>query len=172
MYYRSLSKSLYNNGSIISDTDTDTEEELFKNANIVNEEDLKTGWIYILKSKSTNKDIASIKNLYKIGYSTIPVQERIKNASKEPTYLMADVQIVNAYKIYNLSAQKFEHLVHRFFAEVCLNIDIKDVKGRRITPREWFVVPFTIIEKVISLIETGEIVKYKYDSVNMALIEK
>jgi hypothetical protein len=55
---------------------------------------------------------------------------------------------------------------------VCLNIDIKDVKGRRITPREWFVVPFTIIEKVISLIETGEIVKYKYDSVNMALIEK
>jgi hypothetical protein len=172
MFYRSLAKALYNNGSIVSDTDKDAEEELFKNANIITDEDDVTGWIYVLQSKSKNKEIASIKDLYKIGYSTVPVTERIKNASKEATYLMADVRIVNAYRIYNVITQDFESLIHRFFAEVCLNVDIKDEKGRRITPREWFVVPFQIIEKVISLIETGDIVNYKYDSVNQALLEK
>lgn len=169
MFYRSLAKALYNNGTIVSDTDKNAEDELFKNANILNEEDIQTGWIYVLQSKSKNKEIASIKDLYKIGYSTVPVTERIKNASKEATYLMADVRIVNAYRIYNVITQDFESLIHRFFAEVCLNVDIKDEKGRRITPREWFVVPFQIIEKVISLIETGDIVNYKYDSVNQVL---
>jgi hypothetical protein len=172
MYYRSLSKSLYNNGSTVSDTDKESETELFKNANIVKEEDSETGWIYILKSKSTNKDISSIKDLYKIGYSTVPVSERIKNASKEPTYLMADVAIEASYKTYNLNAQKFELLIHRFFSEACLNIDISDDKGRRITPREWFAVPLPVIDKAISLILSGEIVKYRYDSVQMSLIKK
>ena len=172
MYYRSLSKSLYNNGSTVSGTDKESETGLFKNANIVKEEDSETGWIYILKSKSTNKDISSIKDLYKIGYSTVPVLERIKNASKEPTYLMADVAIEASYKTYNINAQKFELLIHRFFSEVCLNIDINDDKGRRITPREWFAVPLPVIDKAISLILSGEIVKYKYDSVQMSLIKK
>ena len=172
MYYRSLSKSLYNNGSTVSGTDKESETGLFKNANIVKEEDSETGWIYILKSKSTNKDISSIKDLYKIGYSTVPVSERIKNASKEPTYLMADVAIEASYKTYNINAQKFELLIHRFFSEVCLNIDINDDKGRRITPREWFAVPLPVIDKAISLILSGEIVKYKYDSVQMSLIKK
>jgi hypothetical protein len=172
MYYRSLSKSLYNNGSTVSDTDKESETELFKNANIVKEEDSETGWIYILKSKSTNKDISSIKDLYKIGYSTVPVLERIKNASKEPTYLMADVAIEASYKTYNINAQKFELLIHRFFSEACLNIDINDDKGRRITPREWFAVPLPVIDKAISLILSGEIVKYRYDSVQMSLIKK
>lgn len=172
MFYRSLAKALYNNGSIVSDTDEDSENELFKNANIINEEDVPTGWIYILKSKSTHKDIATLKDLYKIGYSTVPVPERIKNAFKEPTYLFADVKIIDAYKAYNMSPQKFELLIHRFFAEVCLNIDINDDKGRRMTPREWFVVPLPIIQKAFSLLESGEIINYKYDSVNKTLIRR
>lgn len=172
MYYRSLSKSLYNNGSIISDTDEYAENELFKNANIIGEEDLESGWIYILKSKSTSPKIASLKNLYKIGFSTVPIEERIKNAPKEPTYLMADVAIVDGYKCYNMNTQKFEHLLHRFFAEVCLNVDVFDEKGRRFTPREWFVVPLPIIEKVIKLIISGEIVKFKYEPKSNSLMEK
>ena len=172
MFYRSLAKALYNNGSIVSDTDKDSEDELFKNANIVNEEDVQTGWIYILKSKSTHKDIATIKDLHKIGYSTVPVPERIKNAVKEPTYLFADVKIIDAYKTYNMNTQKFELLIHRFFAEVCLNIDINDDKGRRMTPREWFVVPLPIIQKAFSLLESGEIINFKYDSSNKTLIKR
>ncbi|MCG8754957.1 GIY-YIG nuclease family protein [Tenacibaculum finnmarkense] len=172
MYYRSLAKALYNNGNIVSDTDENAEEELFKNANIVNEEDTVTGWVYVLRSKSTNPAIASINNLYKIGYSTVPVQERIKNAAKEATYLMADVHLLNKYVCYNMDAQKFEKLLHRFFAEVCLNIDIYNDKGRRISPREWFVAPRPIVDKVVGLLLSGDIVNYKYDAVNQVLIEK
>lgn len=164
MYYRSLSKGLYNNGSIVSDTDKDAEEELFKNANILNEEDVQTGWIYVLRSKSTNPDIASINNLYKIGFSSVDVNERIKNASKESTYLYADVHLLDKYVCYNIDAQKFEHLIHRFFADVCLNVDVFDDKGKRITPREWFVAPRQIIDRVVTLILSGEIVNYKYSS--------
>lgn len=175
MLYRSLEKALLhqeNDGKIVSYTASEIDQELFENVNAVKSEDQETGWIYILKSKSTHKELASIKDLYKIGYSTVPVSERIKNASKESTYLMADVHIEASYKTYNMNAQKFEHLIHRFFAEACLNIDIHDDQGRRITPREWFVVPLHIIDKVIHLIISGEIVNYGYDSGNEALVRK
>ena len=175
MLYRSLEKALLhqeNDGKIVSHTASEIEKELFNNANAVKSEDLETGWIYVLKSKSTHKELASIKDLYKIGYSTVPVSERIKNASKESTYLMAEVHIEASYKTYNMNAQKFEHLIHRFFAEACLNIDIHDDKGRRITPREWFVLPLPIIDKVIHLIISGEIVNYSYDSANEVLVKK
>lgn len=171
MYYRSLSKALYNNGRIVSDTDSEAENELFKNANLVNESDLDTGWIYILQSKSTNKSISEIKDLYKIGFSKTDVRDRIKNAVKEPTYLMAEVHLVSKIQCYNFNPQKFEQLLHRFFAEVCLNVDIHDDKGRRITPREWFVVPLPIIHKVIDLILNGEIVNYNYDVANKFLLK-
>ncbi|MBT8245898.1 GIY-YIG nuclease family protein [Winogradskyella sp.] len=172
MYYRSLSKSLYNNGSIVSDTDKESEDELFKNAHIVSEEDVQTGWIYVLRSKSTNPEIASIEDLYKIGFSSVDVNERINNASKESTYLYADVHLLDKYACYNMDAQKFEHLIHRFFADVCLNVDVFDDKGKRITPREWFVAPRPIIDKVVTLILSGKIVDYKYDSINQVLLKK
>ncbi len=172
MMFQSLYKALHFNGKMVTNTDSETENELFKNANIVNEEDEERGWIYILKSKSTNKAISEIKDLYKIGFSTVPVQERIKNASKEPTYLMAEVHIVSSIKCYNFNPHKFEQLLHRFFAEVCLNVDIHDDKGRRITPREWFVVPLPIIDKVIDLILSGEIVEYRYDFENKLIKKK
>ena len=171
MYYRSLAKALYNNGRIVSDTDLDAENELFKNANLVNESDLETGWIYILQSKSTNKSILEIKDLFKIGFSKTDVRDRIKNAPKEPTYLMAEVHIVNTYKCYNVNPHKFEQLLHRFFAEVCLNVDIHDNKGRRITPREWFVVPLPIINEAVDLILNGKIVNYKYNKISKQIIE-
>ena len=172
MLYRSLAKALYNNGSIVTKTDKYADDELTKNANVVNEGDIQSGWVYVLRSKSTNPDIASINNLYKIGFSSIDVKERIKNASKESTYLFADVHLLDKYVCYNMDAQKFEHLLHRFFADVCLNVDVFDDKGKRISPREWFVVPRPIIDKVITLILSGEIINYSYDSVNKHLIRK
>jgi len=49
--------------------------------------------------------------IYKIGFSTNSVEERIANAEHEPTYLMAPVEIVATYKVVNLHSQKFEDLV-------------------------------------------------------------
>lgn len=163
MLFRSLGKQIEKSGKMITNIDEKSEQNLFIDTDLLKEEDIQTGWIYVLKSKSENPNISNIKDLYKIGYSSTSVDERIKNAKNEATYLFADVKKVATYKVYNRNADKLESLLHRFFAEACLNVDLFDVKGQRITPREWFVVPFDVIEEVIHLILNENIVNYKYD---------
>ena len=172
MLFRSLGKAILKNGKLITDTAENSEDELWKNAGVVSEEDVKSGWIYVLKSKSKNTEIQSLKNLYKIGFSSSSVENRIKNASKEATYLFADVEIVATYKCYNLNTQNFENLLHRFFGNTCLNIDVFNDKNQRSNPREWFVVPLKTINEVIDLIISGGIVNYKYDTEMGKLIYK
>lgn len=162
MLYRSLGKQIQKSGKLITNTQEGINNELYVNAGMVKEEDIKTGWVYVLKSKSTHPEISGIKNLFKIGFSTTHIDERIKNAKNEATYLYADVIKVSSYACYNRNADKLEQLLHRFFAEACLNIDIEIVQGKRITPREWFVVPFEEIERAIELILNEQIINYKY----------
>lgn len=172
MLFRSLGKIILKNGKIVSNTDENTESDLFKNSGLVGQEDVQSGWIYVLKSKSKNPEIANLKDLYKIGFSKSKVEDRIKNASKEATYLYADVEIIEKYLCYNLQTQNFESLIHRFFGASCLNIDIYNSKNQRQTPREWFVVPLPIINEVISMIISGGIVNYEYDSKKQILTLK
>ncbi|MGV6832421.1 MAG: GIY-YIG nuclease family protein [bacterium] len=120
----------------------------------------------MLKSKSDDEKIRSIKDLYKIGFSSVPVEERIKNAKNEATYLYADVHLVAKYNCNNINANKLESLLHRFFATTCLNIDLFNDKGQRITPREWFVVPFDVLDEAITLILEGTVLNYEYDVVS------
>ena len=47
-----------------------------------------------------------------------------------------------------------------------------DSKGKRHTPREWFIVPLEAIEQAISLIISGEIIKYTYDKENEIIVKK
>lgn len=163
MLYTSLGRGLQNNGKLISNTYEKTEQDLFTNTGLVMEEDIQSGWIYVLKTKSTNSQIVNIKDLYKVGFASNSVDERIKNAKHEATYLYADVQKVATYKVYNRNADKLESLLHRFFANACLDIDLFNEKGQRLNPREWFVVPFDVIEETIQLILNENIVNYEYD---------
>lgn len=163
MLFRSLGKQILKSGRMITNTNESINNELYVNSGMVKEEDIQTGWIYILKTKSTHPAIAPIENLFKIGFSSSPIDERIKNAKNEATYLYSDVIKVSSYACYNRNADKLEQLLHRFFAEACLNVDIEIIKGKRITPREWFVVPFEEIEKAIELILNEQIVNYRYD---------
>jgi len=163
MKLRSLGKNLFINGKGITQS-ADVEAKVFvENFNNITEEDKEAGYIYVLSSKSTVSKISQIKNLFKIGYSTTPVEIRIKNAEKEPTYLMAPVHIEAEYKTFNMNTQKFEQLLHNFFGSSCLNIDIFDEKGRRHMPQEWFIAPLHVIDQAIELIITEEIVNYQYD---------
>ena len=86
--------------------------------------------------------------------------------------MFADVEIIDSRVCYNVNTQKLEGLIHRFFAEACLNIDLLDKSGKRYMPREWFVVPLNIIYEVIELIINGSIVNYKYDYNNSQVILK
>ncbi|HZK61715.1 MAG TPA: GIY-YIG nuclease family protein, partial [Anaerovoracaceae bacterium] len=148
MLLRSLAAELYKNGRRVAEH----EDNLLGGLRGISEDDDETGFIYILKSLSNNSKIQTISNLYKIGYSNIPVEERIKNAEQEPTYFMAPVRIVSTFQCYNLNPQKFEQLIHNFFGKTCLNFDIFDENGNRHTPREWFIVPLEAIEEAIGFI--------------------
>lgn len=172
MLYRSLYKILLADGKAVANTSELINEEFQQNFNNITSEDEESGFIYILKSLSKNENISSINNLFKIGFSNIPVEERIKNAEKEPTYLMAPVKIISAYKCFNMNPQKFEMLLHTFFGKACLNFDIYDEKGIRHSPREWFIIPLEVIEKAIELIISGDIVNYFYDEKSEKIILK
>jgi len=158
MLLRSLAAELYKNGRRV----TEHHANLLDNFQNITSEDEQAGYIYLLKSKSTRADITTIENLYKIGYSKGEVEERIKNAAQDPTYLMAPVSIVTAFKCYNMNPQKLEQLLHNFFGASCLNVDVYDSKGNRSIPREWFIAPLHVIEQAVEMIISGEIVSYKF----------
>ena len=164
LLYRSLGKQIQKDGKLITNSSDKIEQDLFVNSGLVREEDVQSGWIYVLKTKSTKKEIAEIKDLYKIGFASSSVDDRIKNAKNEATYLFAEVKKVATYKVYNRNADKLEGLMHRFFANACLDIDLFNEKGQRLNPREWFVVPFEVIEETIQLILNENIVNYEYDT--------
>ena len=172
MMFQSLYKSLHTNGKMVTQNVDKVIEEFTETFRGITNEDKETGHIYVLTSQSEKEDIASLENLYKIGYSSTSVQERIKNAENEPTYLMAPVKIESSWMCYNMNAQKFESLIHRFFGHTCLEIDVFNKNGIRHTPREWFIVPIEAIEQAISLIISGKIVDYRYDKQSKVIVSK
>ena len=126
-------------------------------------DDEETGYIYVLRSESDDPQISSVKNLYKIGFSRGSVEKRIAAAEREPTYLMAPVEIVATYRTYNLKTQALEHLLHRVFSDVRLQVEQAGKEGRTYEPSEWYVVPLEAISHAAELIASGEIVDFIYD---------
>ena len=157
-----LSKNVYTDGYIVTDS-TAEDASAIEKAFEVTEKDKADGWIYVLSSLSENPEIAKVKDLYKIGFSTTPVEDRIRNCEYEPTYLMDKVKIVATWRIYNMNTHSFETLIHQFFKAVQFHVKVKDLAGNEAEPREWFVVPFGIISKVVESIKNGSIVNYRYN---------
>lgn len=156
MFLRTLSSQLYYGGFEV--VDNKPEEET---PEVVDEN--TTGYIYVLKSKSKDEHVATIKNFYKIGQTSGSVEERIKNAESDPTYLMASVEIVQTYRLTgDYNPEKVEHLLHKFFADAKVELTMIDGTGSEYTPDEWYSVPIEAIEQAVDLLNTGEIVDYVY----------
>jgi hypothetical protein len=172
MLKRSVEKILYSNGKAVTEHIDEVQEEFIEKFNDITDEDQEEGFIYVLSSLSTDEKIKSIDHLYKIGFSKIDVKERIKNAPKEPTYLMAPVKRIVEFKCFNMNPQKLEQLLHNFFGNTCLEVDVFDEKGKRHTPREWFIAPIQVIEQAIELIISREIVNYEYDVKSTSIFRK
>lgn len=162
MLLRSLATELYKDeaGRRI----LDHQDKALEDLELIKPEDSQTGFIYVLSSLSGKQEIKAQKDLYKIGFSKTPVTERIKNAAKEPTYLMSPVKVEAVYECFNLNPQKFELLLHTFFGKSCLEISVRDMNGKEHKPREWFIAPMRVIEVAVQLLINGEIVNYSYNS--------
>jgi len=163
MLYRSLAKALYKDGRIVSETNERANSNFYTHFGGVTEDDASTGYIYILKSHSKDPQIQFFDHLYKIGFSTTTVEKRIANAKKEPTYLMANVEVIAEFKAFNINPHKFEYYLHAFFGKSCLDLLIADKEGRYHRPKEWFVAPLDVIQQAVELLVNGQIINYHYN---------
>lgn len=133
-------------------------------SDILDGDDLSSGTIYVLRSRSDNPVIAKNREIiHKIGVTGGKVEKRITSANLDPTYLMADVDVVATYELYNINRAKLEHLIHRFFDKARLDIKINDRFGNPVVPKEWYLVPIFVIDEVVEKIKDGSIDKYQYD---------
>jgi Meiotically up-regulated gene 113 len=132
-----------------------------------------TGCIYVVKSLSSIPEIARLyDNLFKIGFTTGRFEDRIRNAKDDPTFLLAPVHPVRTYDAIDMNTNKFENLMHRFFAEARLDIELKDRFGKPFRPREWFLLPLPVIEKAIRMLLDGNIIRYRYDTRTAEIVPK
>ena len=152
--FRTITKNLSVDGYSILDCSDMTDDEFEQHFTLA-DKDVESGTIYVLRSKSSRPEIAAIKDLYKIGFTVTSVESRIANAKNEPTYLCSDVEVVATWKVYNVKSSTFEALIHKLFAPVQLQLT---VDGHR--PKEWFIVPFKVIEEAINAIILGKPIEY------------
>ncbi|MFL5012721.1 GIY-YIG nuclease family protein [Rhizobium sp.] len=137
------------------------------------DEDIASGTIYVLRSKSDHPLVAANRDvLHKIGVTGGDVARRVANAKLDPTFLMADVEIAATYTLYNINRARLENLIHRIFDPARLDIEIKDRFGNPVVPREWFLVPRFVVDDAVERIKDGTITNYVYDTQTAHLVRR
>lgn len=135
--------------------------------------DEASGIIYVLRSKADHQLVADNRELvHKIGVTNMSVEKRIAGAHLQPTFLMANVEIVATYELYNINRSKLENLIHRIFEPARLEIEIMDRFERPVVPREWFLVPLFTINEAVERIKDGTISQYAYDPQKAKLVKR
>lgn len=136
------------------------------------DDDLESGTIYVLRSKSDHPQIAEHRELiHKIGVTGGSVEARIGNAARDPTFLLAEVEVVATYQLYNLNRTRLENLLHRVFARARLDLTLTDRFGGNVQPREWFLAPLHVIDEVVERVRDGSIAGYEYDPQTATLVK-
>lgn len=134
------------------------------------DDDLQSGTIYVLRSKSDHPDVVAHRELiHKIGVTGGSVETRIAQAATDATYLLAEVEIVATYQLFNINRAKLENMLHRVFAPARLDLVIEDRFGTPVRPREWFLVPLHVIDQVVERIRDQSISRFVYDPESASL---
>ena len=126
----------------------------------------------MLRSKSEHPFVVENRSvLHKIGVTGGDVKSRVANAKKDPTCLLAEVEIVATFKLANINRKRLESLLHKFFGNARLDLELKDRFGSQVEPKEWFLVPLNVIEEVIQKIVQGTIENFRYEPESARLVE-
>jgi hypothetical protein len=164
---RSLQKALYRDGAGRRITNPSA-GPLF--GDLADGDDLESGTIYVLRSMSKLPEVAKHRELiHKIGVTGVSVEARITQAEQDPTYLLAAVEVVATYKLFNINRTRLENIFHRLFGAVRLDLSITDRFGQPVKPREWFLVPLHVIDQTVERIRDGSITDYLYDPASASL---
>ena len=124
----------------------------------------ETGTIYVLRSKSNLPQILPIRDaILKVGVTKNSVKTRIANASKEATYLLGEVELVDEYTLYNVNRNKLERMLQHIFQDAQMQVEIPDRFGNLVKPREWFFVTPQAVAKAVELIQSQKIGDYTYN---------
>ncbi|WP_413431802.1 GIY-YIG nuclease family protein [Crateriforma spongiae] len=134
-------------------------------SNVFDTDDSESGTIYIARSLSDDEFVkANREVLHKIGVTGGDPVTRIAGAKKDPTYLLAEAELVATYKLANINRKALETLLHKFFAKARLDVALADRFGDKVRPREWFLVPLPVIAEVVDRVKDGSISDYRYDT--------
>jgi len=135
--------------------------------------DAASGTIYVLRSMSDHPMVAAHRELvHKIGVTSNGVKQRIAGARMQPTFLLADVEVVATYELFNINRSKLENLIHRIFEPARFDVEILDRFGRPVVPREWFMVPLFVVDEAVERIRDRTIVDYRYDPASAKLVKQ
>lgn len=141
---------------------------LFSDA--VDDDDLASGTIYVARSLSGDAFIQENREvLHKIGVTGGDPAIRVAGAKKDPTFLLAEAELVATYKLANINRKALEQSLHKFFAKARLDVALADRFGDKVHPREWFLVPLPVVEEVVQRIMDGTISQLRYDATTASL---
>ncbi|WP_164118576.1 GIY-YIG nuclease family protein [Stenotrophomonas maltophilia] len=167
---RSLQRALYKDKTGRRITD-DEAGPLF--GDTLEPDDIVNGTIYVLRSLSDHPYVAEHRELiHKIGVTSGAVEARVAKAERDPTYMLARVEVVATYKLSNLNRMRLENIFHRIFQSARLDLTIFDRLGAPIRPREWFMVPLFVIDEAVRRIKDGSITNYTYEPESARLVPK
>jgi hypothetical protein len=134
------------------------------------EDDLPTGYICVLRSQSTIPTLRA-----SVGHS----QDRRHRGRRQkthcqrqedPTYLLAEVEIVATFKLANINRKGLEALLHKFFDSARLDVGLQDRFGIPVKPKEWFLLPLGAIEDAIEKIKAETLDQFRYDPESAKLV--
>jgi hypothetical protein len=171
LLFRSLARLLYRdpNGRRISDPE---QGPLFSKVSPSEpQSDRLTGYIYVARAESPPEALRSFEHLHKVGVTTGQPKARVAGAKDDPTFLFGRAVLLKHYAIYNSDPRQIEAKLHAFLSGVCLDIEIQDRFNRPYKPKEWFLVPISIIDEIVDRIVDRTLVRYRYDRLERRLVE-
>jgi hypothetical protein len=153
MLYRSLVKALQVDGFLLPLNRINSAPDM-----TAEEGDQARGFVYVLTT--LHPKLVGSKDLYKIGFTSGLVSERIANCEREATYLFSRVRVSATYRCYNINAATVEDQLHKAFEATRADVELRDPQGRVFRPREWFQVRIEDIERAIELVQANKLADY------------
>ncbi len=154
---RSLARELYKDGRRVTEPSEETLERMGL------EPGTEMGFVYVLRSLSTDPQVTGVPDLHKIGFTKRSTGARVKQANDEKTYLRAPVELVAEYSMPATIVSGVEATLHKFFALARIDVSYRHDGEVVSEATEWFSVPRAVIDEAVDLISVEAITDYQYD---------